>query len=84
MDKYGDIEKAYRENLDAWLCNIYFSIQRKDTLANPYSVQLILDQNTQEMQDKLQQNNEIKITINQSPKNDPDFQYGNTHFDYLK
>lgn len=80
MDKYGDIEKAYRENLDAWLCNLYFSIQRKDTLANPYSVQLILDQETQERQEKLTGNNEIKIEINpSSPQNDPNFQYSNTH-----
>jgi hypothetical protein len=44
MDKYGDVEKAYRGNLDAWLCNLYFSIERKDSLSNPYTVQLILDE----------------------------------------
>lgn len=43
MDKYSDIEKAYRENLDSWLSNLYFSIRQKDSLGNPYTVQLILD-----------------------------------------
>lgn len=29
MDKYRDIEEKYKENLDNWLCNLYFSIRRK-------------------------------------------------------
>ncbi len=52
MDKYCDIEKAYKANIDNWLCNLYFSIKRKDTLANPYSVQLILDEDTQSRYNK--------------------------------
>lgn len=47
MDKYCDVEKVYKSDIDNWLCNLFFSIARKDELANPYSVQLILDEDTQ-------------------------------------
>lgn len=72
MDKYGDIEKSYRENLDSWLCNLYFSIEQRDTLANPYSVQLVLDEETQERikkkEEKFQEDekspvNQIKLNL---------------------
>jgi len=29
-DKYKDIEKAYRDNIDNWLCNLYFSTEVHD------------------------------------------------------
>lgn len=29
MDKYRDIEEKYKNNLDNWLCNLYFSIKSK-------------------------------------------------------
>lgn len=43
--KYGDIEKSIRNNLDTWLCNLYFSIEPREPLANPYTTQLDLDNN---------------------------------------
>jgi len=26
MDKFADIDRLYRRNIDEWLCNLYFSI----------------------------------------------------------
>lgn len=78
MDKYGDIEKAYRENLDTWLCNLYFSIERKDALANPYSIQLILDEETKKEQEKYPESQEIRLNINpESPQDHEGIQYSN-------
>ena len=41
--KYGDIEKSIRNNMDTWLCNLYFSMEPREPLANPYTTQLDLD-----------------------------------------
>lgn len=41
--KYADIEKRIRYNLDTWLCNLYFSIEPREPLANPYTTQLDID-----------------------------------------
>jgi len=30
MNKYRDIEDKYKGNIDAWLCNLYFSIKKKN------------------------------------------------------
>jgi hypothetical protein len=27
IDKFSDIDKLYRTNIDEWLCNLYFSIE---------------------------------------------------------
>ena len=43
IHKYGDVEESIRENLDTWLCNLYFSIDPKESLTNPYTTQLDLD-----------------------------------------
>ena len=60
IDKYSDVEKTYRTSIDNWLCNMYFSIKKKDTLANPYTVQLVLDADTQERHARLQKAQELK------------------------
>jgi len=41
--KYADVEKSIRGNLDTWLCNLYFSLETREPLANPYTTQLDLD-----------------------------------------
>lgn len=46
--KYQTFEDTYRDDIDTWIANMYFSIARKDTLANPYTVQLVLDDDTKE------------------------------------
>ena len=56
MDKYCDIEKSYKTNVDNWLCNLYFSLSKKDSLANPYSVQLVLDEDTKNRHEKYLEN----------------------------
>ena len=43
MVKYADIEKSIRDNLDTWLCNLYFSIEPREPLAHPYTTELDLD-----------------------------------------
>ncbi len=46
--KYRDIESAYRDDIDAWLANLYFVVQRRDLLPNPYTVNLVLDNETRQ------------------------------------
>ncbi len=46
FDKYCDIERTYRASVDNWLCNMYFSIRRKETPGGRYDQQLILDEET--------------------------------------
>ena len=29
LNKYRDIEEIYKNNIDDWLCNFYFSIRKK-------------------------------------------------------
>jgi len=43
IKKYADIERSIRENLDTWLCNLYFSLEPREPLTNPYTTQLDLD-----------------------------------------
>ncbi len=43
ISKYADIEKSIRWNIDTWLCNLYFSMELREPLANPYTTQLDLD-----------------------------------------
>jgi len=71
MDKYCDIEKTFKTNIDSWLCNMYFSIRRKDTLANPYSVQLILDEETQSRYAKSMGDQSNKPPANSIPSERP-------------
>jgi hypothetical protein len=42
IDKFRDIENAYRRNLDEWLCNMYFEITRRSNVSK-YAVKLVLD-----------------------------------------
>jgi hypothetical protein len=60
-----DIEKRYKTGIDNWLCNMYFGISKKDTLANPYSVQLVLDAETEERHARLIQAQELQTAIDQ-------------------
>ena len=53
--KYQDIENSYTANLDTWLANLYFGVMKKDTLGNPYTVHLVLDEDTQKRHDKYMQ-----------------------------
>jgi len=52
VSKYQEIEDVYTNDLDTWLANLYFIIQRRDTLANPYSVQLVLDEDSKQRHEK--------------------------------
>lgn len=36
VNKYRDIEKRYKENLDNWVCNLYFSVRRKISRGKDY------------------------------------------------
>jgi hypothetical protein len=33
IDKFSDIDKLYRFNIDEWLCNLYFSIEMVNQLS---------------------------------------------------
>lgn len=46
IDKYRDIERRYKESLDRWICNLYFSIRRKDTTERSYLANLMTDSNS--------------------------------------
>ena len=58
IDKYCDIEKTYKTNIDNWLCNLYFSIVKRDSFENPNSVQLVLDEETKDRHHKYIQKEE--------------------------
>jgi hypothetical protein len=67
--KYEDIESTYRNDIDNWLSNLYFVLQRRDTLANPYSVQLVLDDDTKKEHDQLTKADSEK-SITEQPKSE--------------
>lgn len=44
MDKFADIDRLYRRNIDEWLCNLYFSIQKTNPLSageNEYQIRML-------------------------------------------
>lgn len=43
MDKYGDVERSYKENVDRWVCNLYFCLKRRDSIGKTYMENLIED-----------------------------------------
>ncbi len=67
--KYQEIENAYRDDIDVWMSNMYFVVSRKDTLANPYTVQLVLDEETKKRYDKHPETGEDDTATTSNPKN---------------
>lgn len=64
--RYQEIEQVYTTNLDTWLANLYFTIERRDTLAIPNSVKLVLDEETKQRHEKymlLEEQKEDKDSI---------------------
>jgi hypothetical protein len=58
--RYQEIENMYTTNLDCWLANLYFTIERRDSLAIPDSVKLVLDEETKQRHEKYMLLEEVK------------------------
>jgi len=74
ITRYIEIENSYRNSLDSWLANLYFTLSQKDKLGNSNSAQLVLDEDTKnrhKIYEKIDENEQEENQILNTAKNQP-------------
>lgn len=52
VDKFSDLEKFYRQNIDEWLCNLYFQTHKQSPLLKGEKEYIVHLMKTQELQEE--------------------------------